>query len=185
MQTFEYHGQQWKDEYEELYKRREMARAMGGEEALRKHRERGRLNARERIDALLDSDSFREMGRIAGKGRYDDNGQFLDMSPVNAIIGTGKIENRTVVVSGDDYTLRAGSSESTISDKWIYAERLAMTLSVPLIRMVDSAGGSVKLLAQMHGTKIPGYPTWPAIRLLDHVPVVGIALGSCAGLGAM
>ncbi|PJX26638.1 propionyl-CoA carboxylase [Advenella sp. S44] len=158
---------------------------MGGEEALRKHRERGRLNARERIDALLDSDSFREMGRIAGKGRYDDNGQFLDMSPVNAIIGTGKIENRTVVVSGDDYTLRAGSSESTISDKWIYAERLAMTLSVPLIRMVDSAGGSVKLLAQMHGTKIPGYPTWPAIRLLDHVPVVGIALGSCAGLGAM
>ena len=185
MQTFEYDGQQWKEEYEELYKRRKMAQAMGGQEALRKHKERGRLNARERMDALLDSDSFREMGRIAGKGRYDENGHFIDMSPVNAIIGTGKIENRTVVVSGDDYTLRAGSSESTIADKWIYAERMAMTMSVPLVRMVDSAGGSVKLLAQMHGTKIPGYPTWPAIRLLDQVPVVGIALGSCAGLGAM
>lgn len=185
MQTFEYHGQQWKEEYEELDRRRKMAQAMGGEQALLKHKERGRLNARERMDALLDPGSFREMGRLAGKGRYDENGRFIDMSPVNAIIGTGKVENRTVVVSGDDYTLRAGSSESTISDKWIYAERLAMTMGAPLIRMVDSAGGSVKLLAQMHGTKIPGYPTWPAIKLLDQVPVVGIALGSCAGLGAM
>lgn len=185
MNTFEYHGEQWKEEYEELYKRRQMAQAMGGAEALRKHRERGRLNARERMDALLDTGSFREMGKLSGKGRYDENGRFIDMSPVNAIIGTGKIDRRTVVVSGDDYTLRAGSSESTISDKWIYAERMAMTIGAPLIRMVDSAGGSVKLLAQMRGTKIPGYPTWPAIKLLEHVPVVGIALGSCAGLGAM
>ncbi len=185
MDTFEYHGEQWKEQYDELYKRREMARKMGGEEALRKHKERGRLNARERINALLDAGSFREMGRISGKGRYDKDGQFLEMSPVNAIIGKGKIDSRSVVVSADDYTLRAGSSESTISDKWIYAERLAMTIGTPLIRMVDSAGGSVKLLAQMQGTKIPGYPTWPAIQLLDNVPVVGIALGSCAGLGAM
>lgn len=185
MQTFEYHGQQWKAEYEELYKRRKMAQAMGGEAALQKHKDRGRLNARERIDALLDSGSFREMGRLSGKGRYDEKGQFIDMTPVNAIIGTGKVSSKTVVVSGDDYTLRAGSSESTISDKWIYAERLAITLGAPLIRMVDSAGGSVKLLAQMGGTKIPGYPTWPAIKLMDKVPVIGIALGSCAGLGAM
>ena len=67
MQTFEYHGQQWKEEYEELYRRRKMAQAMGGEQALLKHKERGRLNARERMDALLDPGTFREMGRLAGK----------------------------------------------------------------------------------------------------------------------
>src|SRR5690606_16579633 len=78
MQTFEYHGQQWQEEYEELYKRRKMAQAMGGEQALLKHKERGRLNARERMDALLDPGSFREMGRLAGKGRYDESGRFID-----------------------------------------------------------------------------------------------------------
>lgn len=183
--SFEYHGQEWKEEYEELARRRQMAQAMGGEEALRKHKEKGRLNARERIACFLDEGSFHEMGRITGKGQYDESGRFVSLQPVNAVIGKGKVENRTVVVSADDFTLRAGSSESTISEKWIYADRLALTLSAPLVRLVDSAGGSVKLLQQMNGTKIPGYPTWPVIKLLDEVPVVGVALGSCAGLGAM
>ncbi|AEC21771.1 propionyl-CoA carboxylase, putative [Pusillimonas sp. T7-7] len=182
---FEYQGEQWKAEYEELHRRRKLAAAMGGEEALRKHKERGRLNARERMAVLVDPGSLREMGRIAGKGTYDDHGRLIDMKPVNALFGVGKIEGRKVVVAADDYTLRGGSSESTISEKWIYAENLAMTLSTPLIRLVDSAGGSVKLLEQQGGSKIPGYPTWPAVSLLDHVPVVGVALGPCAGLGAM
>jgi acetyl-CoA carboxylase carboxyltransferase component len=56
---------------------------------------------------------------------------------------------------------------------------------MPLIRLVDSAGGSVKLLMQMGGTKIPEYPSWPANELLKTVPVVGVALGACAGQGAI
>ena len=176
---------QWSAELEELALRREQAQAMGGPEGLAKMKSRGLLNARERIDALLDQGTFRELGRITGKGRYSKDGFFEGLSPVNAIMGTGRIEQRKVVVSTDDYTIRAGSSEGTISEKWIYAERLALDLRLPIIRLVDTAGGSVKLLEQSGHSKIPGYPTWPVANLLKTVPVVGIALGACAGLGAI
>lgn len=176
---------EWAAELAELATRREQAAAMGGPEALAKFKARGRMNARERVAALLDDGSFRELGRVTGKGRYDKDGRFLDLTPVNAIIGSGRIEGRKVVVSSDDYTLRAGSSEATISDKWIYAERMALDLRMPLVRLVDTAGGSVKLLEQNGGAKIPGYANWPVVELMSKVPVVGVALGACAGLGAI
>ncbi|WP_236581944.1 acyl-CoA carboxylase subunit beta [Hydrogenophaga sp. BPS33] len=176
---------EWAAELQELAYRREQGASMGGPEALAKHAAKGRLNVRQRIDALLDPQSFRELARVAGKGRYDKDGHFKGVSPVNAVIGTGRIEGRKITVSADDYTLRAGSSEATISDKWIYAERMALDLRMPLVRLVDTAGGSVKLLEQQGSSKIPGYPNWPVVDLLKHVPVVGVALGACAGLGAI
>jgi acetyl-CoA carboxylase carboxyltransferase component len=182
------HGQndgEWAEELDELSRRRKQAAAMGGPESLAKMKDLGRLNARERIAMLLDPGSFRELGRISGKGRYSAQGQFIDQSPVNAIIGTGRIEGRKLVVSADDFSLRAGSSEATISDKWVYSDRMALTLKMPLVRLVDTAGGSVKLLEQQGSSKIPGYPNWPVVELLRNVPVVGVALGSCAGLGAI
>lgn len=173
------------DPLDELQRRRELALRMGGEAALQKFRDSGRMNARERIAALLDADSFREMGRITGSGKYDAQGNLLDLEPVNAIIGSGRIDGRKIAVSADDYTLRAGSSEGTIAEKWIYAERYALTYRMPLVRLVDSAGGSVRLLQQMQATKIPGYAQWPSAELMRAVPVVGVALGACAGLGAI
>jgi acetyl-CoA carboxylase carboxyltransferase component len=181
---FEPEGE-WFEELQELAARREQAAQMGGPEALARLKAQGRLNARERVESLLDEGSFREMGRIAGKGLYDAEGRFKSMSPVNAIFGSGRIDGRKVVISADDYSLRAGSSEATISDKWVYAERMAHSHRMPLIRLVDTAGGSVKLLEQQGASKIPGYPNWPVVDLMSTVPVVGVALGSCAGLGAI
>jgi acetyl-CoA carboxylase carboxyltransferase component len=176
---------QWGPELAELAERRRMARRMGGEAAVARHKARGRMTARERIEALLDAGTFRELGQITGKGSYDAQGRLIDLTPINAIIGTGRVDGNKVAISADDYTLRAGSSEATISDKWVYAERLAHSMQMPLVRLVDSAGGSVKLLKKMGHTKIPGYPTWPVVDLMSTVPVVGVALGSCAGLGAI
>lgn len=176
---------EWASELQELATRRAQAAAMGGQAALDKLKARGVMNVRERLGALLDEGTFRELGRITGKGKYDKEGFFQGLSPVNAIIGSGRIEGRKVMVSADDYSIRAGSSEATISDKWIYAERMALDLRMPLIRLVDTAGGSVKLLEQSGHSKIPGYPNWPVTQLLKAVPVVGVALGSCAGLGAV
>ena len=176
---------EWEQELDELQLRRKLAREMGGPEAIAKHKSRGRLTARERIDKLLDEDSFAELGRIAGKGEYDQHGRFVGLTPVNAIIGTGRIDGGKVTISADDFTIRAGSSEATISDKWIYAERMALALRMPLVRLVDSAGGSVKLVKKMGYTKIPGYANWPVVELMRTVPVCGIALGSCAGLAAV
>lgn len=176
---------EWMAELTELQTRREQARAMGGHEALAKFKATGRMNARERITHLLDEGSFREYGQIAGKGHYSREGTFERLDPTNAITGTGLIEGRKVALHVDDYTIRAGSSEATIADKWIYIERMAHQLRMPVVRLVDSAGGSVKLLMQLGGTKIPEYPTWPTNALLDTVPVVAVALGACVGQGAV
>jgi acetyl-CoA carboxylase carboxyltransferase component len=176
---------EWKAALEELQTRREMVLRMGGEEAVEKFCAGGRMHARQRIETLLDPGTFREFGRVAGKGHYDKEGHFQRLDPTNTVIGTGRVEGRKVAVQADDYTIRAGSSESAIADKWIYIERMAHQLRMPLIRLVDSAGGSVKLLLTLGGTKIPEYTSWPAEELLKTVPVVGVALGSCAGLGAL
>lgn len=175
----------WEDELRELALRRQQALAMGGSDALAKLHAKGHLDARQRLDLLLDKGSFQEMGCLTGKGHYDAEGQFTRLDPSNSIIGTGRMDGRKVALSADDFSIRAGSSEASVADKWIYIERLAHQLRMPLVRLVDSAGGSVKLLMQLGGTKIPGYSSWPANEILKTVPVVGVALGSCAGLGAI
>ncbi|NML43377.1 propionyl-CoA carboxylase [Ramlibacter sp. G-1-2-2] len=169
----------------ELDVRRAAALQMGGPEGLAKQASLGKLTARERIDRLLDAGSFSEMGMLAGKGRYDEHGAFVSFSPANAVMGAGQVQGRRVVVSADDFTIRGGSSESTVSDKWIYAERYAHQMRLPLVRLVETAGGSIRILEQNQSTKIPGYPSWPWMPLLAQSPVVGVALGACAGLGAI
>src|SRR5262245_37536773 len=64
----------WQRELEELRARERMARAMGGEDKIRRQHAGGRLTVRERIDHLVDPDSFHEIGAIAGKGEYDAEG---------------------------------------------------------------------------------------------------------------
>lgn len=185
MSTFFEPAGEWATELTELRTRRAQAKAMGGAEALAKFKATGRMNARERIEHLLDAGSFREFGQIAGKGHYSREGAFERLDPTNAITGTGRIEGRKVALHVDDFSIRAGSSEAAIADKWIYIERMAHQLRFPLVRLVDSAGGSVKLLMQLGGTKIPEYPSWPANALLDTVPVAAVALGACVGQGAV
>jgi acetyl-CoA carboxylase carboxyltransferase component len=175
----------WQPEIEELHWRREQARQMGGAEALEKFRQRGLLNARQRIDAMLDDGTFHEYGILAGAAQYDEAGRPVKVTPANHVMGTGEIDGRRVMCVADDFTLRGGSSESAVSDKWVYSERMAYEFRMPLVRLVDSAGGSVKLVEQMGRTKVPGYFLWPCVQLLGIVPVVSIALGACAGLGAV
>ncbi|MFH1955226.1 MAG: carboxyl transferase domain-containing protein [Pseudomonadota bacterium] len=175
----------WNAEIEELKKRQEFARQLGGEKSIAFQHGRGKFTVRERIEMLFDVDTFTEMGMIAGSGTYDDEGSFVKLTPSNSIIGKGKIDGRKVVLEADDFTIRGGSSESTISEKWLYAERYAYEMKIPLVRLVDSAGGSVRLLEKMGSTKIPGYSTWPQSEVMGIIPVVGVAMGSCAGLGAV
>jgi acetyl-CoA carboxylase carboxyltransferase component len=176
---------EWAAELAQLQARRASALSMGGPEALAKFAASGRMNARQRIAALVDEGSFHEMGALAGKGHYAADGAFVRSDPTNAIVGTARLAGRKLALHVDDFSIKAGSSEGTIADKWIYIERLAHQLRMPLVRLVDSAGGSVKLLLQMGGTKIPEYTTWPSHELLQTVPVVGVALGACVGQGAI
>ena len=175
----------WKTEIEDLEKRKETARELGGEESVSYQHKLGKYTVRERIERFLDKGSFREFGMIAGSAVYDEDGDLGNFTPSNAIIGKGRLDGRRLVVSADDFTIRGGSSESTISEKLIYAERYACEMQMPLVRLVDTAGGSVRLLEKSGSTKIPGYPTWPLMELMGLVPIVGVAMGACAGLGAV
>jgi acetyl-CoA carboxylase carboxyltransferase component len=175
----------WEPELEELQRRRRYAEELGGADGVRRQHAAGRLTARERIALLVDDGSFREIGALTGAGRYDEDGTLLEVTPANVVIGTGRIDGRPVAVAADDFTVRGGSSEATSPEKWQFAERLALDRRIPLVRMVESAGGSIRLLEQSGASKIPGYPRWPIDEMLGTIPVVGLALGPCAGLGAI
>src|SRR5690625_2443990 len=161
-----------------------MAHELGGEDRVDAHHAAGKLTARERIDHLLDDGSFREIGILTGAASYDENGALVHVTPANSVVGEGRIDDRPLMVAADDYTVRAGSSEASIPDKWIHAETRATEHRMPLVRLVDAAGGSIKLLEKAQSTKLGGYPSWKAAELLGTVPVAGVALGPCAGLGA-
>ncbi len=175
---------EWTPELKEIEQRQDIARQLGGAEAIARQHSLGKLTVRERIDVLVDKGSFREFGVLTGKVAYAPDGARESFVPSNTVVGIGRIDERKVCVSADDFTIRGGSSESANSDKWIYIERFAYETKTPLVRLVDTAGGRGELFDQQQATKIPGYNNWPVVPLLDTVPVVGVAMGSCAGLGA-
>jgi len=177
----------WKKEIEELKRREALANEMGGEEKLQRQRDNERLNARERIDLLLDKNSFHEIGKIAGKSEYNDEGELIKFIPSNFIMGRGKINERNVVVGADDFTVRGGAADASIAQKQIMAEQLANEYQLPLIRLIEGTGGggSVKSLDMDARTYIPGNPGWNwVVENLATIPVIALALGPVAGLGA-
>ena len=177
----------WEPELEELRRRQALAERMGGAEKLARQHARGKLDARARIAALVDPGSFREIGKIAGKGTYDDDGALTDLAPANYLFGRADIEGRPIVVTADDFTVRGGSADASIQRKMLQAEKMAHTLKLPLIRMIDGTGGggSVKTLETIGATYIPAVHGWgDVVKNLDTVPVVALALGPTAGLGA-
>ena len=177
----------WKKEIEELKKRESLAEKMGGEEKLQRQKDNNRLNVRERIDLLLDKNSFHEIGKIAGKAEYNEKGELIKFLPSNFVMGRGKIKGRNVVVGADDFTVRGGAADASIAQKQIMAEQLANEYQIPLIRLIEGTGGggSVKSLDMDARTYIPGNPGWNwVVENLSTIPVIALALGPVAGLGA-
>ena len=90
----------WQPELDELRTRQELAERMGGPDKIRRQHDAGRLTVRERIAALLDEGSFREIGALAGTAVYDDVGELASFTAANFVAGTGRIDGRKVVVGG-------------------------------------------------------------------------------------
>jgi acetyl-CoA carboxylase carboxyltransferase component len=177
----------WEPELEELRRREELARRMGGEERVERQHASGRLTVRERIERLFDPATFHETGALAGRATYGEGGELTDFLPANTVVGRGRVRGRRAVVQGDDFTVRGGAADAAIWEKAVYAERLAHDLRVPLVRLVDGTGGggSVKSLEQMGFSYVPPLPGFDlVVENLSTVPVVAGALGPVAGLGA-
>ncbi|HXO72906.1 MAG TPA: carboxyl transferase domain-containing protein, partial [Bradyrhizobium sp.] len=181
----------WKSELDDLARREAFAREMGGVDKVKRQRDQGRLTVRERIDKLVDAKTFHEVGAISGVGEYNDNGELTNLTPANCVFGRGKIDGRTVVVVGDDFTVRGGSADASISAKPLMAEEMAHDFRLPIVRVIEGSGGggSVKTIETKGAANLPGgiggtrwY--WYTTANMARVPVVGLGLGSVAGLGA-
>lgn len=178
----------WEAEVKELERRRYLAQQQGGETGIAKQHARGRLTIRERIDVLLDDHSFREHGRATASPVYDDNDEIVEYVPANYIVGFGKIDERRVVVGGEDFTLKGGSPNAAGLRKSVYAEHLAVQYKVPLVRMLEGGGGSVKGSAKKGGTVGEPVFTEPRFKIIadamSEVPVISGAMGAVAGFPA-
>lgn len=142
----------WEEEVHEIHRRRRLAQVQGGEEGIAKQHARGRLTIRERIEALLDEDSFQEQGLATAIPEYDENDNLLGYVPANYVVGFGRVEGRRVVVGGEDFTLKGGSPNAAGLRKSIYAEHLAVQYKIPLVRSLEGGGGSVKGGGRKGGT---------------------------------
>ena len=169
----------------ELERRKHETLAMGGPEKVAKHRSRGKLDVRTRIDQLCDEGTFREIGSLSGVAKYRADGTLESLTPANFIFGRGKIDGRDVVVTGDDFTVRGGSADASISEKTVQAERMAHELRLPLVRLIDGTGGSVRTIETIGRTYVPACPGWDSIvKNLETVPVIALVLGSVAGIAS-
>ena len=159
---------------------------MGGPDAVAKQRAAGRLTIRERIDLLADTGTFSEVGRLAGRPVLTEDGTLESVKPANFLCGSLDVDGRPAVVTGYDYTVRGGAIEGGLMDKRPYAERMAHDLKVPLIRLVEGVGASVRGVKSLGATYVPTVPGWEySVANLSRVPVVSAALGSLAGLPAI
>jgi acetyl-CoA carboxylase carboxyltransferase component len=177
----------WDAELAELARRRGRTEAMGGPDRVQRQRDAGRLTVRERLALFTDDGSWREVGRLAGHARYDEAGELDEFTPTNIAIGRATVDGRPVVVAADDFTVRGGAADPVSTQKQVYAEQMAGQSRVPLIRLLDGTGGggTVASLVEFGRTYVPYNPGWDhVVANLGRVPVVAVALGPVAGLGA-
>lgn len=164
---------------------------MGGVDKVKRQHDQGRLTVRERIEGLTDKGSFHEIGAVSGIGEYDSGGELQKLTPANCVFGRARVDGRTVVVVGDDFTVRGGSADASISAKPLMAEEMAHDFRLPIIRIIEGSGGggSVKTIETKGAANLPGGiggTRWYRFTTenLSRVPVVALGLGSVAGLGA-
>lgn len=168
---------------DEFLRLEEKLKQGGGPEKIAKIQRQGKLTARERIELLLDKDSFsQEIGLLVAYDEYDGK------APAAAVVTTiGKIQGRESVVVANDATIKAGAWYPETIKKILRAQEIAMRNRVPIIYLVDSAG--VNLPYQ--GGVFPGQ--YGAARIFYYnsimrrylrVPQIAAVMGMCVAGGA-
>ena len=178
----------WERQIEEIRKRKSLAYQLGGEQTVKEQHAKGKLTIRERINLLLDEGSFAETGVMAGQGEYSKEGDLVRMTPCPIVMGMGEIEGRTVVLHGDDFTIKGASVGRLYKSKLAYIAKVAHELRLPTIRLLDGAGGTIKEIAQVGFTELPmisDVAVGQLAALLSMAPVVSVGLGPVSGSGAM
>ncbi|AFH49710.1 Acyl-CoA carboxylase component [Ignavibacterium album JCM 16511] len=117
---------------------KEKVREGGGKKAIEKHKAKGKLTARERIEKLVDNPKdFYELSTLAAYGMYEE---FGGAPSSGTIYGIGKIHKRLCVIVANDATVKAGAWFPITAKKNLRAQEIAMENRLPIIYLVDSAG---------------------------------------------
>ncbi len=154
----------------------------GPEEAIRKHHDRGKLLARERIDLLLDPNTpFLELSSLAAFGQYRD--QFPS---AGIVTGIGVVHGRETVIVANDATVKGGTYVAETIKKHIRAQEIALENNLPCVYMVDSGGVFLPEQARVFPDRFDfGRIFYNQARLsAQGIPQISIVMGSCTAGGA-
>jgi acetyl-CoA carboxylase carboxyltransferase component len=166
----------------ELRERLAAARRGGPEEARRRHRERGKLLPRERVDALLDPGTpFLELSALAAHGLYGGEAPGAGM-----ITGVGTIAGRAAVIVANDATVKGGTYFPMTVKKHLRAQEIAAENRLPCVYLVDSGGAFLPLQAEIFPDREHfGRIFYHQAKLsAAGIPQIAVVMGSCTAGGA-
>src|SRR5688572_965954 len=170
---------QLKSKLEALKERAQRAESGGGPERVEKQHAAGKMTARERIDFLLDEDTFEEFDKLVVH-RSRDFGLDQQVYPGDGVItGHGLIDGRRVFVFAQDFTIFGGSLSETHAEKICKVMDLAMKVGAPIIGLNDSGGARI----QEGVLSLGGYADIFLRNTLASgvVPQISCIMGPCAG----
>jgi len=159
--------------------RRKSAKFGGGQDKIDQQHKKGKLTARERIDVLLDPDSFEETGMFV-EHRCTNFGMEKKATPGDGVVaGFGTINGRLVMVYSQDFTVLGGSLSETNAKKICQLQDKAQQLGAPIIGINDSGGARI----QEGVDSLSGYGEifQRNVDLSGVVPQISLIMGPCAG----
>ena len=166
----------------ELERRLARAAGGGGDKARQRHTERGKLLARDRIDALLDPGSaFLEIAPLAAEEMYDGAAPAAGM-----VCGIGRVMGQEVVVVANDATVKGGTYFPVTVKKHLRAQEIARENHLPCIYLVDSGGAFLPLQDEVFPDREHfGRIFYNQARLsAQNIPQIAVVMGSCTAGGA-
>ncbi|MDO8483569.1 MAG: carboxyl transferase domain-containing protein [Candidatus Limnocylindrales bacterium] len=159
------------------------ARGAGGDDrSIARHRERGKLPVRERIERLLDPGSaFLELSPLAATGLYDD-----EAPGAGIVTGLGRVEGTTCVLVANDATVKGGTYYPLTVKKHLRAQEIALENRLPCIYLVDSGGAFLPLQADVFPDRDHfGRIFYNQARMSAvGIPQIALVMGSCTAGGA-
>jgi acetyl-CoA carboxylase carboxyltransferase component len=167
------------EKYEELQRKRALAAAPAGAAAVEKQHARGKRTARERIDGLVDADSFTELDAFVvhrANGFGLDEKEFLGDGVVT---GRATIDGRQVFLFSQDFTVLGGSLGEAFAEKICKVMDLAVRTGSPVIGINDSGGARI----QEGVVALGGYAEifWRNVQASGVIPQISLIAGPCAG----
>lgn len=165
--------------YQSFEEKNKAAELGGGEKAIEKQKDAGKQTARERIDMLLDENTFVEIDKFVLHECNNYGMQNKRIAGDGVVAGYGKIDSRLVYVYAYDFTVYGGSLSRTNANKIVKVQKLAMKNGAPIIALNDSGGARI----QEGVMALSGYSDifYQNIKASGVVPQVSAILGPCAG----